>query len=140
MPSHISDILRTSAKPANLSYLEIDNNGLVPLGVDAVENPLAAHDDDLPANVELVLQHVTNLQRQKKKKDTDCKNFSQASHLSLQASWTLVHPGRVNLDPVESQVVLPRTVDVIQAILHTKCRLTDFPTDENCIIRTCMSS
>ena len=44
-----------------LAHLKVYDDWLVAKLVDSVEDSLAPHDDDLPANVELVLEHVSNL-------------------------------------------------------------------------------
>lgn len=82
------------------SYLEIDHNGLVAKLVHAIHDPLAPHDDNLSANVELVLQHLTNL--------------------VLKTIWAFMDPMGINSNAIEDQVVLPSPVDVIETILTMK--------------------
>ena len=77
--------------------MKVDDDRLVPELVGAVVDPVAAIDDDLAADVEVILEYL--------------------AHLPLRALRALVAAVTVRLDPVEHEAVAPRTVDLVQSIL-----------------------
>lgn len=69
-------------------------------GPVSVVDPLAPVDHDLPPDVQLVPQHRPDL--------------------VLDAVLGLEEPVGVALDPVEHEVVLPRSIDLVEAVLKQK--------------------
>ena len=80
--------------------MKVDDDRLVPELVGPVVDPVAAIDDDLAADVEVILEYL--------------------AHLPLRALRALVAAVTVRLDPVEYEAVAPRTVDLVQSILANK--------------------
>ena len=80
--------------------MKIDDDRLVAKLVGTVVDPVAAIDDDLAADVEVILEYL--------------------AHLPLRALRALVAAVTVSLDPVEHEAVAPRTIDLVQSILYNK--------------------
>ena len=81
----------------SFTHMKVDHDRLVAELVGAVIHPVAAIDDDFSADVEVILEYLP--------------------HLALGALRTLVAAVTVSLDPVEHEVVPPRTVHLVKSVL-----------------------
>lgn len=79
------------------THVKVDDDRLVSELVCAVVDSVAAINDDLAADVEVILEYLP--------------------HLALGALRTLVAAVTVSLDPVEHEVVPPRTVHLVKSVL-----------------------
>ena len=86
-------------------HLKVDDDRFVSVLVDSIEDSLASHDDDFPPNVELVLEHLSNL--------------------VLQAIRILMQAVQIEFDAMKNQIVLPCSVNVVESVLKmgSKCCL-----------------
>ena len=77
--------------------MKVDHDRFIAELVGAVVDSVATIDDDLSANVEVILEYLP--------------------HLALRAFRTLVATVTVSLYPVEHEVVAPRTVHLVKPVL-----------------------
>ena len=77
--------------------MKVNDDRFVAEFVSPIIDSVAAIDDDLAADIEMILEYL--------------------AHLPLRALRALVAAVTVRLDPVEHEAVAPRTVDLVQSIL-----------------------
>ena len=77
--------------------MKVDDDRFVAELVCPVVDSVATIDDDLPADVEVVLEDLP--------------------HLALRALRTFVAAMPVSLDPVEDEIIAPRAVHLVKSVL-----------------------
>ena len=84
----------------SFTHMKVDHDRFIAELVGAVVDSVAAIDDDLPSDVEVIFEYLP--------------------HLALRALRTLVAAVTVSLDSVEHEVVAPGTIHLVKSVLVNK--------------------